>query len=73
MAIARGSWQGALGEGTAGIEGSDSVATTLCGTDRDTVDPAGPEDQLAQVVRAPDAAVADRRDRRQRHPDEHHR
>jgi hypothetical protein len=27
--------------GTAGIDGSDSIVTTVCGADRDTVDPAG--------------------------------
>jgi hypothetical protein len=73
MAIARGSWQGALGEGHSWHRWQriGHHGTLRCRPRHRR--PGRPEDQLAQVMRAPDTAITDRRDGRQRHPDEHHR
>jgi hypothetical protein len=73
MAIARGSWQGALGEGHSRHRRRRFAGHAGLWRRPRHRRSGRPEDELAQVVRAPDAAVADRRDRRQRHADEHHR
>jgi hypothetical protein len=73
MAMHGGSCQGAVGEAqrtrrdrrnARRIDGPRAVRQPR---------PGRPEDELAQVMGAPDAAVADRRDGRHGHPDERQR
>jgi hypothetical protein len=75
MAMDGGSCQGALGgaDGAAGDDG-DARGGGEARPRRRVQDPGPgrPEDQLAQVVGAPDAAVADRRDGRHGDAHEHH-
>jgi hypothetical protein len=81
MAMDGGSWQGARREagGPALGDRGDRHAVEIQGARRGRgrllgdARPGRPEHQLAQVVRAPDAAVAGGRDRRHGDPDEHHR